>query len=396
MAQPPKATAARPGPSAQPPAIARAKQRRGGSPLRAALTVFLLFCVLGAAPLALGGEALGIWRLPSVVSLDALPWLLNYDTPLAKPTQMVANVTLRVTSTPGGAVAIATLEPGFVVSVARYATDAGERWAQITWGGPTHATGGSGWILASGLIGANASTHARAIGDLGALSPAFGQAASTLTAGSASALYFPAMGASYHTAEIETAQPLGTQVIPLVLAALYAKGITASQPNATSGPPQIARDLASGNAQALTFDYALVGDAAGMDSFLTEHHVTGMQFVAHEPMLAKGSVRSLLLFYTTLLGGSLLNQHDRAEMIGLLSSANSGQSAAPQSVVGTGELLATPSSASATTPAIVTGILTPSNGAQVVVVALFYGPNDAATVKQEQTYFGRLIPLLQG
>jgi hypothetical protein len=287
------------------------------------------------------------------------------------------------------------------VLVTRYATRSGARWAQVRWDGPTHAAGGSGWTLASGLIAASGASQpgqARDIGDLGALSPALGQTATALGTGFVSALYFPKAQASYHSANIDQAGPLGAQIVPLLLAALYAKGIVAAQPNATSGPPQIARDLAAGNGQALTFDYALVGDAQGMDTFLTAHNVTGFQFAARAPLQTQGTARGLSLFYTALANGALVNPHDNAEIISLLASANtSGATAvAPQSIIGAGALIVTTSPGDGGVVTIASGILTPASGPSVVVVAIAHGATAAATQKTLQTYFGRLIAIMQG
>lgn len=369
----------------------------GNSALRAAVMIFALFCILGAIPTALGGEVFGLWRLPSSgVSLDSLPWTMSYDAPLAKPQPMVANALLHITTTPAGASSVATLEPGFAVKVTRFATVAGVRWAQVSWSGPTKLSGGSGWTLASGLIAFSGSTQARNIGDLGALSPTFGHTTAAIGAGFMATLYFPATGASYHTASIDRAQPLGTQSIPIVLAALYAKGIVASQPNAASGPPPIAHDLAYGNAQALTFDYALVGGAPGMDSFLTDHHVTGFQWVASQPLASQASARGLSLFYAALVDGSIVNGHDQAEILSLLAGANGAQSVAPQSVVGAGSLVVTEDTASGATVATAAGLLAPSNGAQVVIVVTSHAATSAVARQQLQAFFSGLIPLVQG
>ncbi len=397
MAQKQKSAPPKPGGGASATPGKSSKRRSSSGAMRATITIFALFCILGAVPTALGGEAFGVWRLPSSgISIDSLPWTMSYDAPLAKPTPMVANTTLHVATTPGGATNEATLEPGFAVKVSRYATVAGERWSQITWGGPTRASGGSGWTLAAGLIAVSGATQARDIGDLGALSPSFGHATSGFASGFTSALYFPSTGASYHTTDIEQAQPLGSQAIPLVLAALYAKGIVASQPNATSGPPPIAHDLVNGNPQALTFDFALVGNASGMDSFLTGHQIQGFQWVADKPLQSQGTVRSLSLFYAALTDGSLVDAHDQAEMLTLLAGANSSETVAPQSIVGTGALVVTSDTSVGGVMMTVAGVLSPANGAQAVVVARFHGSTAAAAQQEAQTYFSKLIPLVHG
>lgn len=397
MAQKQKSAPPKPGGGASVKPAASSSRSGSSGTLRATIAIFALFCILGAVPTALGGEAFGVWRLPSSgVSIDSLPWTMSYDAPLANAMPMVANTTLHVAPTPGGAPNEATLEPGFAVKVTRYATVAGQRWAQITWGGPTRAAGGSGWTVAAGLIAVSGATQARDIGDLGALAPAFGHATSGFAAGFASALYFPSTGASYHTADIEQAQPLGAQAIPLVLAALYAKGIVASQPNATSGPPPIAHDLANGNPQALTFDFALVGNASGMDGFLTGRQIQGFRWIANNPLQSQGTARSLSLFYAALMDGSLVNAHDQAEMLSLLAGANSGQTVAPQSVVGTGALVVTSDATAGSATMTVAGVLAPANGAQAVVVAIFHGATAAATQQEAQTYFSKLIPLVRG
>src|SRR6185437_10246327 len=165
MAQPRKLAAANAGTRSQAAdrAAGQAASTRTApktSSLRATLAIFALFCIVGAIPAALGGETFGYWRLPiTSAQLASPPWSLSYDTPLATSTPMLANATLRVVTTPGGSSVIATLEPGFAAQVNRYATQAGVRWAQIRWAGPTHAAGGSGWTQASGLVAASGASQ---------------------------------------------------------------------------------------------------------------------------------------------------------------------------------------------------------------------------------------------
>lgn len=397
MAQPRKLAAANTGTRAP---VAPAATGSDANWLRATLSIFVLFCVVGVIPAALGGEVFGYWRLPTTgIQLGAAPWSLTYDAPLATAAPVSANATMRIVTAPGGSTVIATLEPGFSLNVTRYATRAGVRWAQVTWAGPTRAAGGSGWAPASQIISASgsAATQARDIGDMGALSPAFGQAVGALGAGFSSALYF-STNQSYHTANIDQVEPLGAQIVPIVLTLLYAKGIVAAQPNASSGPPAIARDLASGNAQALTFDYALVGDAQGIDSFLAQHNITGFQFAAHAPSEAKGTARSLSLFYTALVNSLIVSPHDSAEITSLLASANPGAATAiaPQTMIGSGALTVTTTNGDGGVVTIATGSLKPDSGPSVVVVAITQDTTAAATQKTLQTYFGRLIALMQG
>jgi hypothetical protein len=374
----------------------------GGNALRTTLTVFVLFLLVGVVPTALAGEAFGFWRLPTVAGqLITPPWSPSYDSSLATPSPMLANATLHVMMTPGGSQSVATLQPGFAVQVTRYATDAGARWAQIVWGGPTHAAGGSGWTLASGLIaasGASQSGQARDLGDLGALSPAFGQSIGALGSGFRAALYFPAAGASYTSAGVDQPESLGSQIIPVLLTALYARGIVAAQPNASSGPPTIARDLVAGNAQALTFDYELVGDAAGLDAFMTQHQLAGFQFVAHQPAQATGTARALSLFYAALASGALTNAHDQGEILALLASADttSASVVTQPTLIGSGALVVTNANGTGGAVAIATGILQPANAPAVVVVAIAHGVSSAATQQALQTFFQKLSPIVVG
>ena len=406
MAQPRKAATPPAAPAAKTPAKAPpASPASGANALRTTLTVFALFLLVGVIPSALAGETFGLWRLPSIAGqLTTPPWSLSYDASLPRPAPMLANATVQVVMTPGGSQHVATLQPGFAVQVTRYATNAGARWAQITWGGPTHTAGGSGWTLASGLIaasGASQSGQARDIGDLGALSPAFGQAIAALRPGVSAALYFPSAGASYASASIDQPVSLGSQIIPVLLTALYSKGIIAAQPNASSGPPTIAKDLVAGNAQALTFDYELVGDSAGLGAFMTQHQLAGFQFVAHQPAQATATARALSLFYTALATGALTNPHDQGEILALLASANAtGASAVTQpTLIGSGALVVTDAHASATTSGVVSiaaGILQPANAPAVVVVAIAQGANSVPVQQAIQTFFQKLGPIAQG
>lgn len=403
MAQPRKAATPPAAPAAKTPAKSPPVSPAGGAnALRTTLIVFALFLLVGAIPSALAGEAFGFWRLPSIAGqLTTPPWSLSYDASLTRPAPMLANATVQVVMTPGGSQHVATLQPGFAVQVTRYATNAGARWAQITWGGPTHAAGGSGWTLASGLIaasGTSQSGQARDIGDLGALSPAFGQAIGALGSGFSAALYFPAAGASYASANVDQPVGLGSQIIPVLLTALYSKGIVAAQPNASSGPPTIAKDLVAGNAQALTFDYELVGDAAGLGAFMTQHQLAGFQFVARQPAQATATARALSLFYTALATGALTNAHDQGEILALLASANATEASAvtQPTLIGSGALVVTTATASNGVVSIAAGILQPANAPAVVVVAIGQGANSAATQQAIQMFFQKLAPIAEG
>lgn len=369
---------------------------------RTALIIFTLFAVMGVVPLALGGETLGYWRLPAAgPNFTALFGSTRYDAPLTHTTPVVTNATLQIRQRPGAGAVIATLEPGYGANLTQYATLGDVRWAKITWGGPTTRAGGSGWTLASGLIGGQQAASAREIGDLGALSPGLGQEAAALGPRLSAEVYFPASGATYRSAASAALQPLGKQIAPIVLTAYYAKGLNAAQPAPSAGPSQAASDLAAGNEQALLFNYRLVGDAAGLTDYLTQAHVLSpaapdFHFVAQQPDQAQGSTQGLALFYISLLQGSLVNSGDQAQISGLLAQANNAQALAltPTGALGSGPLIVTSMPAGGGALITAAGALTSASATQVIVVASVQADSAPTAQKDLRGFFDQLTAVL--
>ena len=385
---PPKPAAGRK-PAAKP--VAKAPAAKGpvspppGGALRAAIWIVALAVVTGAVPLALGAQAFGYWRIP-LTAPSFLPGSIVYDAPLAKPQSLVANATVQVTQYTGGGAVVATLQPGFPVQVTRYATVSGERWAQIQWTGPTKASGGTGWAKAA-LLHTPGASGARPIGDLAAYSPAVARAASAAGSTFAATVYFPASGYAYRTANSAQAITLGQQVVPVILVGIYANGIVAHQPNPSGGPPAIAHDLAYGNAEALIFDYNLVGGSKGLGGLLDAYHIPGFQ-LASSPAASTATVEGLGLFYSALTGSTMVSASDQGQIFQLLAGANPASATyATASQIGSGALVVTTSQAFQGYTTIVAGQLQPANGPTVVVTAAVSNQPTAAKAQSALVAF---------
>jgi hypothetical protein len=386
-------TPQRPAPAAKPaaksaasvapaPAIKHAPASRESS-LRVTLMILLLAAVTGFAPAALAGQALGYWALP--LTAPALPFLgASYDPPLAKPQAMVVNTTATIVSAPGSSPTLATLEPGFPVSVTQYASQGGSRWAKVHWGGPTKAAGGSGWTQA-GALQAPGPHAAKAIGDLAALSPAVGRAASRAGSGFAASLFFPASGYAYHSASASQTVTLGQQIIPIALVVDYGEGLAARQPSS------INQDLVSGNPEALSFVYHAAGAESGMAGYMANYHISGFHF-ATDPTQSTATVQALGQFYAALTQAPLVGPDDLRQIFALLAGAIGNLSSyASASQIGTGALTITTAKTSAGYTTIITGQLQPASGPTLVLVAVSANQPTAAASQSALKSF--LTPL---
>lgn len=376
-----KPAPARPGakPASAKPAVARSGSPAAtsapsapGNGLRATLWILVLAAITGLAPVALAGQALGYWNIP--ISVPGAPFLSSapvYDAPLAKPLAMVVGSTAHVVAVPGDSAIVASLEPGFPVTVTRYATQGGARWAQVKWAGPVKAAGGSGWALAARLQNPGGG-GAKPIGDLGALAPAVGRAASQAGSGFAATLYFPGSGYAYHSASAGQTVALGGQIAPIVLVADYGEGL------ATKQPSSINQDLANGNPQALTFVFHAVGADKGLSDYMAHYHITGFSFTP-DPAKASATVQGLGQFYTALTQAPLASAGDQRQIFALLNGANTAGGYASPSQVGSGALTVTTEQTAKGYTTILTGALQPANGPALTLVVVAADQPTSAT-----------------
>lgn len=340
------------------------------SSLRVTTLILLLAVVTGALPVAFAGQALGYWTLP--LTAPALPFLApSYDPPLAKPQAMVVNTTATIVSAPGSSATLATLEPGFPVSVTQYASQVGVRWAKVHWDGPTKTAGGSGWTQADHLQSPGPRA-AKPIGDLSALSPAVGRAASQAGSGFAASLFFPDSGYAYYSASASQTVTLGQQIIPIALVVDYGEGLASRQPSS------INQDLVSGNPEALSFVYHAAGAESGMANYMANYHISGFRF-ATDPTQSTATVQALGQFYTALTQAPLVGPDDLRQIFSLLAGASSNTAPyVSASQIGTGALTITTAKTSAGYTTMITGHLQPASGPALVLVAVSANQSTAA------------------
>ncbi|MEO7002646.1 MAG: hypothetical protein ABI068_12605 [Ktedonobacterales bacterium] len=379
-----------------PDAPARPMRTGGSHWLRNAIIIFLLFCLMGIIPLALAGETLGGWRLPLRVAPLLAPGsgapATIFDTPLAHPATMEVGVAAHILSQPAGGASLAVLQPGFGISVTQYAHTGATRWAHVSWSGPSHTSGGGGWTLASALQTPTRGLTS-SIGDLGALSPDLNQRLASYGDHLVAVVYFPAAHALYLTMNANTSapSPIGGGFRAILLADLYAQ---AEKPGAKPVPASLARGVAMGDPIDASAAYQQLGDAVGVSNYLLAANLSGIIPAAGEWQGAVAAPKALLMFYSRLFAGGtsgLVSSADQATIQQLLAHANATANASiirPDALGNGGALVIdTGKSANAGSSsgssggqgvwASASGLLTPANGPQAVVVV--FGRNESST-----------------
>src|SRR5207244_5646040 len=135
------------------------------------LLLLLAICVVGVGPLLVVNGIFGTLHvnMPPVPGLSLFAPSATEATDLALPRQAWAAVRVNVMAKPGGSSQVATLEPGFPVTMTAHQKAGSTVWSHITWEGPTHASSSEGWALDSVFVSYGG--QGRPIGDVGALSP---------------------------------------------------------------------------------------------------------------------------------------------------------------------------------------------------------------------------------
>jgi len=374
--------------------------------LRNAVFIFALVCVLGIAPVAIGGQMLRLWRLPSALGLPGSQAnvVVTYDAPLAAPhVAQVAATTATVLPQPGFGAPIATLQGGFPVTITQYASvgDNHTRWAHITWQGAIGANGGAGgqgWTVASALTVSASSSgfNAAPVGDLGALSVALGQTMAASARHFIGDVYFPNGNARYYTANAEQVFPLGDGLRAILLADLYSVAETQRQ----KVDPTLTQGVARGDTSSGATAYHLLGDAPGVGKYLTGNFVDGVQLANGDWLGAQSNAAALIEFYAefdNLTPHPLLNQTDLAAAKNLLASADASAVAqiVPSRAVGSGVIVVSTGHGPGGWWAVASGALAPSSGASAAVVAVATGePSASAAFALLRTFYQSLARVI--
>jgi hypothetical protein len=348
---------------------------------------------------AIGGQTLGLWRLPSALGLPGgqSNAVVVYETPLPSPqVAQVAATKVSVLTQPGVGLPITTLQGGFTVTITQYASvDATHtRWAHITWQGPVGANGGSGgqgWVLASALTVSSSNTgfNAAPIGDLGALSLTLGQTMAAYGSHFIGDVYFPNGNARYYTANAQQTFPLGDGLRAILLADLY----SVAEGQKQKVDPTLTQGVARGDTTSGVTTYHLLGDAPGVGKYLTSNLVDGVQLVAGDWLGAQATAASLIEFYAefdNLTPHPLLNQADLTAAKGLLGVADASavaQIVSPRAL-GSGVIVVASGHGPDGWWEVASGALAPGSGATAAVVAVALGePSAAAAQAVVRTFY---------
>jgi hypothetical protein len=339
------------------------KERRSDAPLWQRTSPRIIVATLLAAlvPVALAGQILGVWRLtlPGIGAPFA-------PAPSYTPRDLFVAVDVSVLPQPASGDPIARLGAGFPVRTVEQQTVDTSTWLRITWAGPSHASGGTGWVRETDLV--SYAAHARPVGDLGALAPSLRAAAGQrhITA----ALYFPNTGQLYLSATADQPFPLDGGVRAVLLAALYANAASHGQPPPAAIPGSPAALVASGDAAATASVYAQLGDATGVGAYLTRLGVSGIALAPGQPTAATATPRAMLTFYAALLTTNTFSDADRATILGLLAQSETTPLASSGLVGSGGALVTGAGNASGGWTVSASGLLAPQQGSRVIVAAI--------------------------
>ena len=377
----------------------------GGTWLRNAGVIFALICVLGVLPVAIGGQTLNLWRLPSALSLPGVRpnVAITYAVALKSPVVgAVSATTATILALPETGAPIAILQGGYPVTINQYATVDGDhsRWAHVAWQGPvanTGASGGQGWTLATALTTTGSGqTQIATIGDLGALALALGGAMAPYGDHFIGDVYFPNNNARYYTANAQQPFALGSGLRNVLLADLYS--VAEAQRQAVNTP--LTQGLARADASSGATAYHELGDAPGVGKFLTNSFVDGVQLANANWLGAQTTPGALIVFYselTNLSSPRLLNAADYATVRLLLVNANASAVGGilPAGAVGGGVIIVDMGQDASGWWMTAAGALEPAHGGDTVVSAAAQGePSIAAAQAILHAFFARLIPAI--
>ncbi len=374
---------------------AQTKSTHGvGRPLRLLRTMVLLVlavALLGAVPAALSGTYFGFWHLPFVPSASPIPTTNRND--LALPRAAWAAMAATVQAEPGNGDPIATLQPGYPVTLKARRAVGATSWFQITWAGPTASSGGEGWALASAFTSYGAGTTP--IGDIGAFSPALAHAVSSQGTHLAVSLYFTRTGYLYQSNAAQSFA-LGDGLRGPLLVDTLASAEAATTP--TSLPLSQLVQIAGGDSAACIAAYRQLGGSSGLASFLAGTGTTGMQLSANAWSSAQASATSLLVFYESLREGRILTTADRVFAMSLLQGSDTAVVSAvggARPLAGNGPLVVSVAQQPNGWTVSAVGVATVPGGEDYTVVAVASDlPSQAAAQQALATFFGALAPFV--
>ena len=357
--------------------------------------LLVTFCLVGIVPLALTHQMLPTWH----ADLPPIPALVLSQSPTATPDRSLPHAawtiaTTRVQAHPGaGQVSIASFEAGFPVTVLSYQQSGATDWAHIRWHGPTNSSGGSGWVVDNALVAFE--SDARPIGDLGALSPALGQAMAHYRDSLSAAIYFPESGQMYRVNQ-DTPFAMGDGFRSVVLLAWLAKSESLSNPPVAI--PLKAQVIAAGDQQVLPQVYSQAGSAPGISTYLTDLGVSSIQPGA-DWLSAQATATAMVQFYLALEKNPGLNSFDHTLALTQLASAPTSPSTADISAavnVNATSVLVSGMAHSANGWTLnAAGIVTPHNGPRYIVATAIRGqPSQDAAATVLVVFFHQIATLV--
>lgn len=340
--------------------------------VRTTVLLLVAVCVVGVGPLLVVNGIFGALR----VNVQPLPGLSLFAptateaVDLALPRQAWAAARVNVMAKPGGSSRLATLEPGFPVTLTAHQKAGATVWSHITWEGPTSASGGEGWAQDSAFVSYGG--QGRPIGDVGALSPQLMVATAPYGSQFGAALYFPDSGQLYRS-QGDQSFALGDGFRPMLLAAIFAWNEGQSQHAGAVVTSATATGVASDQESTASFAYGAMGDQSGISAFLTKYGIAGIQPAQGNWQGAQATPNALLQFYTALAAKQLLNDADRATVTTLLGHATSPLTAKMVTILspGNGGFLVIGASQGGNGWTVsVCGILVLAHGSRVVLAAV--------------------------
>ena len=367
--------------------------------LRTTVLLFLAICIVGVGPLLVVNGIFGSLRVdvPPLPGFSILTPTASVAPDLALPRQAWTAAQVTMVAQVGGSSALAMLEPGFPVTITAHQWAGGALWSHITWSGPTRAAGGEGWARDSAFVSYGG--QGRAIGDVGALSPQLLKALAPYGSRFAAALYFPDSGQLYRTRATQSFA-LGEGFRSVLLVTLFAQNEEQKQLKPSVAAVTSVAQVANGDATATAFAYAAVGDAAGINTYLTKKGITGIQPAQGDWLGAQATPSGLLQFYTALDARQMLNDTDRAAVVTQLSRITSPASTAMSSILapGHGGLLVVGTAqaqGAGNWTMSAAGIIAPAKGPHVVLAtAVRDQPTQAAAQAALVTFYRQLATLL--
>jgi hypothetical protein len=218
---------------------------------------------------------------------------------LALPRQAWAADTVVVYRSASVTARLATLGPGFPVTITDATLVGTVRWDHITWSGPTRASGGSGWVPHTAL--ASVGTVDTATADPGALSQGLAAALAPFGSRAGIVVYYPDQRQMY-TSGADVAFPLGDGIRGILVTELLASPLAAQPMIAGQTVQHVAQGVAVGDPGALSLTYTQLGGGAQVVAFLSDMSVVGITPDSSSWSAVSATPRGLAQYYAALAG----------------------------------------------------------------------------------------------